>query len=343
VTLNLPVCEPLLPSGAAVDLGPDAPGRAGGRPWEVRTAPSLAPAAAGVAALAAVLGGVERGVVVAGGTTAPPSPALAALAAAAEQALPEVDDATIAEEIALRVKFAGYIERQERAAPELEEGCPAPQQPHPQGLRGGREQQRVAGSDLLPRLAALCAPRGWRPFFLGAQPGVAEEAARRLGEEALRPSGAPASRWAVLALLGLAERYADVAAPGMTHLQHAQPVLIAHQLLAHAHALARDVDRLRDWDRRTAVSPYGSGALAGSSLPLDPDAVAAELGFDRASDNSIDGVSDRDFAAEFCFAAALIGVHLSRLGEEVVLWTSTEFGWARLDDAWATGSSIMPQ
>ena len=129
----------------------------------------------------------------------------------------------------------------------------------------------------------------------------------------------------------------------MTHLQHAQPVLIAHQLLAHAHAFARDVDRLRDWDRRAAVSPYGSGALAGSSLPLDPDAVAAELGFDRATDNSIDGVSDRDFAAEFCFAAALIGVHLSRLGEEVVLWTSTEFGWARLDDAWATGSSIMPQ
>jgi len=145
------------------------------------------------------------------------------------------------------------------------------------------------------------------------------------------------------ALVGLAERYREVPAPGMTHLQHAQPVLIAHQLLAHAHAIARDVDRLRDWDRRTAVSPYGSGALAGSSLPLDPDAVAAELGFDRASDNSIDGVSDRDFAAEFCFAAALIGVHLSRLGEEVVLWTSTEFGWARLDDAWATGSSIMPQ
>jgi argininosuccinate lyase len=146
-----------------------------------------------------------------------------------------------------------------------------------------------------------------------------------------------------LALLGLAERYQDVAAPGMTHLQHAQPVLIAHQLLAHAHAFARDVDRLRDWDRRAAVSPLGSGALAGSSLPLDPDAVAAELGFDRAAENSIDAVSDRDFAAEFCFAAALVGVHLSRLGEEVVLWTSTEFGWAVLDDAWATGSSIMPQ
>jgi argininosuccinate lyase len=145
------------------------------------------------------------------------------------------------------------------------------------------------------------------------------------------------------ALIGLSLEYRDVAAPGMTHLQHAQPVLIAHQLLAHAHSLARDVDRLLDWDARAAVSPLGSGALAGSSLALDPDAVAAELGFDRASDNSIDAVSDRDFAAEFCFAAALIGVHLSRLGEEVVLWTSTEFGWARLDDAWATGSSIMPQ
>ncbi|PRY50776.1 argininosuccinate lyase [Geodermatophilus tzadiensis] len=145
------------------------------------------------------------------------------------------------------------------------------------------------------------------------------------------------------ALMGLAERYLDVPAPGMTHLQHAQPVLVAHQLLAHAHAFARDVDRLLDWDRRAAVSPLGSGALAGSSLPLDPDAVAAELGFDRAAENSIDAVSDRDFAAEFCFAAAMVGVHLSRLGEEVVLWTSSEFGWARLDDAWATGSSIMPQ
>lgn len=117
-----------------------------------------------------------------------------------------------------------------------------------------------------------------------------------------------------VALLGLAERYQDVAAPGMTHLQHAQPVLIAHQLLAHAHSIGRDVDRLQDWDRRTAVSPLGAGALAGSSLRLDPDAVAAELGFDRAADNSIDAVSDRDFAAEFCFAAALLGVHLSRLG-----------------------------
>ena len=110
--------------------------------------------------------------------------------------------------------------------------------------------------------------------------------------------------------------------PGMTHLQHAQPVLLAHHLLAHVHALARDVDRLRDWDRRAAVCPLGSGALAGSSLPLDPAAVAAELGFDAPAANSIDAVSDRDFAAEFLFAAALLGVHLSRLGEEVILWAT---------------------
>jgi argininosuccinate lyase len=132
-------------------------------------------------------------------------------------------------------------------------------------------------------------------------------------------------------------------APGLTHTQHAQPVLLAHQLLAHVQAFARDVARLRDWDKRAAISPLGAGALAGSSLRLDPEAVAAELGFDAPAGNSMDAVADRDFAAEFCFAAALTGVHLSRLGEEVVLWTSREFGWAEIDDAYATGSSIMPQ
>ena len=145
------------------------------------------------------------------------------------------------------------------------------------------------------------------------------------------------------ALIGLAERHRATPLPGMTHLQHAQPVLLAHHLLAHVHALARDVDRLLDWDVRAAVSPLGAGALAGSSLPLDPEAVAEELGFLRASTNSLDAVSDRDFAVEFCFAAALLGVHLSRIGEELCLWASTEFGWVRLDDAYATGSSIMPQ
>jgi len=145
------------------------------------------------------------------------------------------------------------------------------------------------------------------------------------------------------ALLDQSERTIDVPAPGLTHMQHAQPVLFAHQLLAHVQAFARDVARLRDWDRRAAVSPLGAGALAGSSLPLDPEAVAAELGFHSAAANSIDAVSDRDFAAEFLFCAALIGVHLSRLGEEVVLWTTREFRWVELDDSFSTGSSIMPQ
>jgi argininosuccinate lyase len=145
------------------------------------------------------------------------------------------------------------------------------------------------------------------------------------------------------ALVTQAEAHVDTPAPGMTHLQHAQPISFGHQLAAHAHALSRDLDRLRDWDVRAAVCPLGAGALAGSSLPLDPVAVAEELGFDRPAANSIDAVSDRDFVAEFLFAAALIGVHLSRLGEEIVLWTTREFGWVELDDAFATGSSIMPQ
>jgi argininosuccinate lyase len=145
------------------------------------------------------------------------------------------------------------------------------------------------------------------------------------------------------ALAGQAERAVDLPAPGMTHLQHAQPISFAHQLLAHVQAFARDVSRLEDWDVRTSVSPLGSGALAGSSLPLDPEAVAAELGFAKAAANSLDAVSDRDFAAEFLFCAALIGIHLSRLGEEIVMWATSEFRWVELDDAFSTGSSIMPQ
>jgi argininosuccinate lyase len=145
------------------------------------------------------------------------------------------------------------------------------------------------------------------------------------------------------AILGQAEAHVDTASPGFTHLQHAQPVSFGHELAKHVHAFARDVDRLRDWDDRTALSPMGAGALAGSSLPLDPQAVALELGFRGAVANSIDAVSDRDFVAELLFTTAMIGVHLSRLGEEICLWTSREFAWARLDDAWSTGSSIMPQ
>ncbi|MAU81003.1 MAG: argininosuccinate lyase [Gordonia sp.] len=145
------------------------------------------------------------------------------------------------------------------------------------------------------------------------------------------------------ALADQAESHPDAVMPGKTHLQAAQPVLLAHHLLAHAHPLLRDIDRLADADRRTAVSPYGSGALAGSSLGLDPAAIATDLGFDRAAENSIDATSSRDFAAEGAFVLAMIGVDLSRLSEEIILWSTPEFGYVTLADAWSTGSSIMPQ
>jgi argininosuccinate lyase len=135
----------------------------------------------------------------------------------------------------------------------------------------------------------------------------------------------------------------DHYAPGYTHLQRAQPVLVAHQLLAHAWSLLRDLDRLCDAHRRVDVSPLGAGALGGSSLPLDPDGVARELLFSARFSNSIDAVADRDFVAEVLFVLALAGVHASRLGEEIVLYSSEEFGFYRLDDAWATGSSMLPQ
>jgi argininosuccinate lyase len=131
--------------------------------------------------------------------------------------------------------------------------------------------------------------------------------------------------------------------PGYTHLQRAQPVLLAHHLLAHGWALARDVDRLLDCRRRADVSALGAGALAGSSLPLDPDATARDLGFASRFENSLDAVSDRDFVAEALFALSLVAVHLSRMGEEVIVWSTDEFGFARLDDAYATGSSMLPQ
>jgi argininosuccinate lyase len=131
--------------------------------------------------------------------------------------------------------------------------------------------------------------------------------------------------------------------PGYTHLQRAQPVTLAHHLLAHGWALARDVDRLADCRRRLDVSPLGAGALAGSSLPLDPDFTAEELGFSARFENSLDAVSDRDFVAEALFVLSLVAVHLSRMGEEVILWSTDEFGFVRLDDAYATGSSMLPQ
>ncbi|GAA3765139.1 argininosuccinate lyase [Spinactinospora alkalitolerans] len=147
----------------------------------------------------------------------------------------------------------------------------------------------------------------------------------------------------VAALAEQAHANIDVAMPGRTHLQHAQPVLLAHHLMAHAWPLVRDVERLRDWDRRADASAYGSGALAGSSLGLDPGAVAADLGFSTSVENSIDGTAARDVVAEFGFVAAMIGVDLSRFAEEIILWSTKEFSFVTLDDAFATGSSIMPQ
>ena len=144
-------------------------------------------------------------------------------------------------------------------------------------------------------------------------------------------------------LLERAREVHGVPMPGRTHLQHAQPLLLSHHLLAHAWPLLRDVQRLRDLDARTAVSPYGSGALAGSSLGLDPQAVAAELGFTDSVWNSIDGTASRDLTAEFSFVLAMIGIDLSRLAEEVILWNTKEFSFITLDDAFSTGSSIMPQ
>ncbi len=144
-------------------------------------------------------------------------------------------------------------------------------------------------------------------------------------------------------LLAQAEEAGDAYLPGYTHLQQAQPVALAHHLLAHGWALGRDVERLQQARTRVNVSTLGAGALAGSSLPLDPAMTAAELGFDSVFDNSLDAVSDRDFVAETLFALSLLGVHLSRIGEEMWLWASTEFGFVELDDAFSTGSSMMPQ
>ncbi|GGF35445.1 argininosuccinate lyase [Marmoricola endophyticus] len=147
----------------------------------------------------------------------------------------------------------------------------------------------------------------------------------------------------VEALAEQARAHLGATMPGRTHFQHAQPVLLSHHLLAHAWPLLRDVERLRDWDARAAESPYGGGALAGASLGLDPEAVAADLGFDHASPNSIDGTAARDVAAELGFVAAMVGVDVSRIAEEVIVWATKEFGFVRLHDSWSTGSSIMPQ
>jgi argininosuccinate lyase len=145
------------------------------------------------------------------------------------------------------------------------------------------------------------------------------------------------------AILEKAAEYVNDPAPGFTHIQHAQPVSFGHELAKHAHAFARDLDRVNDWLSRTSVSSLGAGALAGSSLALEPAYTAQNLGFNSSFANSIDAVSDRDYVAEALFVFALIGTHLSRIGEEWTLWASQEFAWAKVSDAYSTGSSIMPQ
>ncbi|MBB4071997.1 argininosuccinate lyase [Canibacter oris] len=145
------------------------------------------------------------------------------------------------------------------------------------------------------------------------------------------------------AIAAQAEAYPDAILPGRTHLQSAQPVLLAHQLAAHAWPLLRDVERLQDWRKRAWRSPYGGGALAGSSLGLDPQLVAAELGLGKPLENSIDGTAARDVVSEFAYIAAQIAVDLSRFAEEIIIWNTAEFGFIKLHDGYSTGSSIMPQ
>ena len=145
------------------------------------------------------------------------------------------------------------------------------------------------------------------------------------------------------ALVSQAEAVGDAIMPGRTHLQHAQPVLLAHHLQAQAWPLVRDLERLRDWRTRAVVSPYGGGALAGSTLGLDPALVARELGLERPAENSMDGTAARDVVAEFAFILTMVGIDLSRFAEEIILWNTREFGFVTLDDSYSTGSSIMPQ
>ena len=160
--------------------------------------------------------------------------------------------------------------------------------------------------------------------------------------DAIRDTAAQVSDL-VDSLADQAAAHPDAIMPGKTHSQAAQPVLLAHELLGHAQPLLRDIERLQDLDKRLAVSPYGSGALAGSSLQLDPEAIAEELGFDAAAENSLDGTAARDFASETAFVLAQIAVDMSRLSEEIIYWCTPEYGYVTLDDAWSTGSSIMPQ
>ena len=252
---------------------------------------------------------------------------------------------------------------------------------HPQDIRGSQAHvAMLAAQGIVPPAAARAIRRGLdqvrREFESGAirhdprLEDVHTHAERRLGELVGRAAGylhagrsrndqvalderlfiveacdraSEAAAGLMRALLGQARRHERTLLPGYTHLQRAQPVTLAHHLLAHVEMLGRDRERLGEVRRRAAISPLGSGALAGTTLKLDRERVARELGLDGVTRNSLDAVSDRDSAIELVFACALCAVHLSRLGEEIVLWTTREFGFMELDDSFATGSSLMPQ
>lgn len=165
-----------------------------------------------------------------------------------------------------------------------------------------------------------------RSFMLDAADSIQEQLTQYIG-----------------ALCDQAEEHVGVAMPGRTHFQHAQPVLLSHHLLAHAWPMVRNLQRLEDFRKRAKLSPYGAGALAGNTLGLDPKLVATELGFDGTTQNSMDATASRDMAAEFSFVAAMIAIDLSRFAEEIIAWSTFEFGYVKLDDSFSTGSSIMPQ
>lgn len=145
------------------------------------------------------------------------------------------------------------------------------------------------------------------------------------------------------ALVAQANLHINTIAPGFTHLQPAQPIIFGHHLMAHAQAFIRDCERMRDWDQRCALSPLGAAALSGSAIAVHPELAATELGYDGVCENSIDAVASRDHVAEFLFVITMLSVNLSRLSEEIIIWNSRQFRWVILDDAFATGSSIMPQ
>ena len=235
-------------------------------------------------------------------------------------------------ELLTDAELTGMLGGLDRLADEVGSGAFAPNEAD-EDVHGALERRltEIVGADLGGRLRAGRSRNDQIATLI-----------RMYLREALRELAAELQQ-VVEALHEQARTHLGVVMPGRTHLQHAQPVLLSHHLLAHAWPLLRDAERIRDLDRRLAVSPYGSAALAGTSLGLDPTYVAVQLGFSGSVANSIDGTAARDLVAEAAYVLAQIGVDLSRLSEDVIIWVTHEFGFARLADEWSTGSSIMPQ